>query len=221
MEELKELYNNRFDEKKKKQKNGIWIEICRFFHKYLQVKDGKILDVAAGYCDFINNIDFQGKKYAIDLNPDVVRYADENVTSIVDSIDCIDKHFLEGDIDIIFTSNFLEHISKDVIEKFFDDSYKILKANGQLWILTPNIKYVGGKYWDFWDHITPITDRSLIELAETKGYRLKKNIRRFLPYSTKSHLPQGRFIVRLYLMLLPISGAFFGEQSFLIFEKKG
>ena len=100
------------------------------------------------------------------------------------------------------------------------DEYRLLKKGGKLLILTPNIKYVGGKYWDFFDHITPITDKAIIEEAETIGYRLEKDIERFMPFTTKSRLPQAQWMVRAYLRLLPIMGKIMGEQSLIMFVKE-
>ena len=117
-------------------------------------------------------------------------------------------------------SNFLEHITKEQIRRLFQDEYDLLREGGQVMILTPNIKYVGEKYWDFFDHITPITDKCLIEEMETLGFKLERNIQRFMPFTTKSKLPQAQWIVRLYLRLMPLSGSFFGEQSLLLFKKE-
>ena len=49
--------------------------------------------------------------------------------------------------------------------------------------------------------------------------RVKKVIKRFLPYTTKSKLPQEPWLVWLYLKLMPFSGFFFGKQSLIILEK--
>lgn len=91
---------------------------------------------------------------------------------------------------------------------------------GGVLILTPNIKFVGGKYWDFFDHITPITESALIEAAEAAGFKTERVVKKFLPFTTKSRLPQASWIVRLYLRLMPLSGMVFGEQSLLLFRKE-
>ena len=222
-EDLKELYRNRFSDVEEKKKNSIWICICKYWQRFINNKmSGRIcVDVAAGYCDFINNISLPEKfeKYAYDANPDVGNYANDNVNVIVDDICNISKYFNDGSVSLFFLSNFLEHIEKDKIRTLFSDMYNMLSEDGEIWILTPNIKYVGGKYWDFFDHITPITDNSIIELAESIGYNRKKIIKKFLPFTTKSILPQWPWIVSLYLKLMPLSGLFFGEQSFIILKK--
>lgn len=217
--DLKGIYDNRFDEKAKRQKDLIWMEICKYLMHISKKRYGIVVDIAAGYCEFINHFSGGGKKYAMDVNPDVERYAGRDVTAIVDDIKNLTKYFKEETVSLFFMSNFLEHISKDMISCLLEMEYSLLEPNGEIWILTPNIRYVGGKYWDFYDHITPITENALIEEARLIGYQVEKCIPRFLPYTTKSRMPQTPWIVGLYLKLMPLSGRIFGEQSFLILTK--
>lgn len=220
--DIQKLYNSRFHSGDKERKSGTWKEICAYLQKYVpEDKNNVIVDVAAGYCDFINNIVCDhGEKYAIDINPDVERYAGKDVKVIVDDINNLSSAFSGCPVTIFFMSNFLEHITKNEISDLLRCEYGLLEPMGEVWILTPNIRYVGGKYWDFFDHITPITEKAIIEEAEAIGFKVKKCIKRFLPYTTKSRLPQSDWIVRWYLRLMPLSGYFFGEQSFLILSKQ-
>ena len=215
------LYENRFEDNRA-TKNGVWLEITKWMKRFWKSEYDSVVDVAAGYCEFINNFNVSEnvRKYAFDANPDLQKCASEGIKTIVDTTDNLSKYFEKDSVSVFFMSNFLEHIEKSQIEKLFADTFDILKKGGQLWILTPNIKYVGGKYWDFFDHITPITDEALIEAAKMYGYTPVTTVKRFLPFTTKSSLPQSQWIVGLYLKLMPLSGFFFGEQSFLIMEKK-
>lgn len=220
--EVQKLYNSRFHSEDKERKNGTWKEICAYLQRFIpKNKKNIIVDVAAGYCDFINNIVCDnGEKYAIDINPDVEKYARNDVKVIVDDIKKLSSVFSDSSVTIFFMSNFLEHITKNEISDLLRCEYELLEPKGEIWILTPNIRYVGGKYWDFFDHITPITEKAIIEEAEAIGFKVKKCIKRFLPYTTKSKLPQSDWLVRWYLCLMPISGYLFGEQSFLILAKQ-
>ena len=47
----------------------------------------------------------------------------------------------------------------------------------------PNMKYLPGKYWDFWDHYIPLTETSLKEALVTRGFGVDVCIGRFLPYT--------------------------------------
>lgn len=220
-EDIKKLYDVRFSEEERKKKREIWKEICKYINRKLGSESGIIVDVAAGYCDFINNYYCaDAQLYAIDLNPDVKIYANDNVEALCGGIEKLEEYFEINTVALFFMSNFLEHITKDEIRKMFESEYRLLKQGGKLLILTPNIKYVGGKFWDYFDHITPITDNAIIELAESMGYKLVKNISRFMPYTTKSKLPQSKWIVALYLKLMPFSGWLCGEQSLIMFEKE-
>src|SRR3981081_2302919 len=75
--------------------------------------------------------------------------------------------------------------------------------NGRVLVLQPNIRLVGGRYWDFIDHKVALTERSLQEAASVAGFTTVEMITRFLPFSTKSRLPQHPALVRAYLAFRP------------------
>ena len=85
-------------------------------------------------------------------------------------------------------------------------------------ILQPNIRYCYKDYWMFFDHITPLDDRALVEILELTKFKMINVIPQFLPYSTKSALPKSLFLIRLYLKL-PILWRLFGKQALIICEK--
>src|SRR5918911_2512313 len=71
---LSNLYSNRFNQEEQRQKERIWKVLCRdFFQRYVHPSD-TVLDIGAGYCEFINNIQC-ARKIALDLNEDTKRYA--------------------------------------------------------------------------------------------------------------------------------------------------
>lgn len=220
--ELKALYEVRFQEKLLRKKNAVWKVLCKeFFSKWIAPED-TVVDVAAGYCEFINNIQAK-KKFAFDLNPDVLKYAGKErggVIPVVASCFDIGKYIRQGQADVFFVSNFLEHLAdKDEVACLIKELAHLVKPGGRLLILQPNIRLVGGKYWDFFDHKVGLTEKALIELAETCGLKTETCVPRFLPYTTKSAMPQGAFLVWLYLKLMPFSGLVFGEQSFMVYRK--
>jgi len=94
----------------------------------------------------------------------------------------------------------------------------LLKPNGTLVVLQPNIRLVGQAYWDFIDHKTPLTEKSLEEAALLAGFATEKMITRFIPYTTKSRTPQRPSFVRLYLRIKPI-WRFMGKQTLYIGRK--
>lgn len=217
-EELSKIYSNRFEEKEWKKRNSMWRILCKgFFDKYVSFQDD-VLDVAAGYCDFINNIaksEKLGRRIAVDLNPDVKKHAADHVET--HNAMAEDLSFLEDEsVDVVFMSNFLEHIKeKDDILKILKECRRVLRKGGRIMILQPNVKLVGGAYWDFFDHYTPLTEKSLEEALDiTGGFIIEDIIVRFLPYTTKSRIPQMDWMIYLYCKI-PLAWRIMGKQTFI------
>jgi SAM-dependent methyltransferase len=196
----------------------MWRVLCSdFFAKWVP-SDATVLDLAAGHCEFINNIPAR-RKIAVDLNPDVAVRAHPDVETRIARSD--DLGFLpDGSVDVVFISNFFEHISRDVIVSTLIESRRVLAPTGRLLLLQPNIRFCGKDYWQFFDHITPIDDRAMEEAFVATGYRVVRSIPRFLPYTTKGKLPTGPALVRLYLKV-PLAWRILGAQSFMVAVPQG
>ena len=82
------LYFNRFKDAEK-QKNLIWKTLCDCFFNKIVCETDTVLDLAAGYCEFINNIK-ANNKIALDINSAVHNYADKDVNIIISSAEKID-----------------------------------------------------------------------------------------------------------------------------------
>ena len=81
--------------------------------------------------------------------------------------------------------------------------------------MQPNVRALGGAFWDFVDHTLPLTDKGMAEALEVSGFEIVERRARFLPYTTKSHLPRWSFLVRLYLTLRPAQWLM-GKQMLLV-----
>jgi len=215
--DLEEIYKNRFSGNKVlNEKNNIWKILCKhFFQRYI-AEDSVLVDVGAGYCEFLNNIKAK-KKYGFDLNPESKNFANDDVEFANKSIFDIE---LNEKANVVFVSHVLEHLSsKEEVINALKKFNQILKDKGKVIILTPNITLLGGRYWDFIDHKVPLNDLSIIEAGKLTGFECTKNIKRFLPYTTKSKIPKFGFLIWLYLKTLTISGFFMGKTSFIVLEK--
>jgi SAM-dependent methyltransferase len=211
-EDLQALYENRF-RAESEQRQDIWEVLCAdFFQKWVP-KNATVLDLAAGHCEFINNIE-AGHKIAVDLNPDVTVRAAAGVETHVLRSDGLTAT-LDSSIDIVFISNFFEHITREVILSTLVEVHRVLKPGGRLLLLQPNVRFCGRDYWQFFDHITPVDDRALGEAFAATKFDIIKSIPRFLPYSTKSRLPSGPALVRLYLRV-PLVWRVLGAQTFMV-----
>jgi len=203
-QELSRLYRNRFDTKKLADKQVLWSALCQGMFQQYVPESGTVLDLGAGNCEFSNAIRAH-RRVAVDLNPETKHFADPAVevlqTSSTD-LSALD----DGSVDTVFSSNFFEHLpSKDALMETLRESYRILAPGGRIVVLMPNIRYVGGKYWDYLDHYLPLTHLSLVEGLELAGFSSERVIPRFLPYTIRnSKLPVKAGLVRLYLRLPPI-----------------
>jgi hypothetical protein len=97
-------------------------------------------------------------------------------------------------------------------------TFALLRPGGRVLILQPNIRLIGGAYWDFIDHQTALTEKSLAEAATMAGFRTSQVLTRFLPYTTKSRFPQHPLLVRAYLKF-PLAWQLFGKQTLYLGEK--
>ena len=82
------------------------------------------------------------------------------------------KQIEKGSVDVVFANNFFEHLSKNDIVKTTGEVYSVLRTEGKFLILQPNIRFCFKDYWMFFDHITPLDDRSLSEVLEHNGFEV-------------------------------------------------
>jgi SAM-dependent methyltransferase len=217
MPDLAALYRFRFRESERPQKMLIWKTLCEHYFQRLVGDDRIVADLACGYGEFINNIR-AAKKYAIDLNPDAPKYLGPDIAFFLSRADKIEG-IADGAVDVVFTSNFLEHLkTKEECDAVLAEILRVLKPGGRFIIMGPNIRYLASEYWDFYDHYLPLSHLSLEEGLVQAGYEIESIIPRFLPYTTRSALPQHPLLIALYLKL-PIAWRIFGKQ-FLVVGRK-
>ena len=209
-------YQRRFRHKEY-YRNQVWkVLIDRFFSKYIP-ENSAILDLGAGYCEFINNVTAT-HKLAMDLNPEIKKRVMNNIELFHQ--DCSDHWNIQPEsLDVVFTSNFFEHLpNKESLNRTVIEAFKSLKKEGIIICMGPNIKYLNGLYWDFWDHHIPLTDKSLVEILELNGFQIIVKIPKFLPYTMSETKSSPIWLIRVYLkckIFWPILG-----KQFLIIGKK-
>jgi len=213
---LDAVYGRRFDDTDEARKQALWEEVTRYLQRFVD-PGSVVLDVACDRGHFIRCIRAR-EKWATDLR-DVsahlgndVRFVQGDGLSLPDLVPS--AHF-----DVAFMSNYLEHLpSGEAVIEQFRAVRDILRPGGRTIVLQPNIRLVGGRYWDFIDHTVALTERSLAEAAELAGLTVDRTIVRFLPYTTKSRLPQSRRLVRAYLACRP-AWALLGKQTLFIAKR--
>jgi len=213
---LKEVYEQRFSKEDQLGKEAIWLELGRFLQRYIE-PGARVVDIACDLGYFIRNIR-AAERWATDIR-DVGAALPKDVRFVPASGLDLDEVLPNNYFDIAFFSNYLEHLpSTEAVLQQLRVTHAILKPGGSVVILQPNIRLIGGAYWDFIDHQTALTEKSLAEAAVMAGFKTKKVIARFLPYTTKSRIPQHPLLVRAYLNFPP-AWLLLGKQTLYLGEK--
>ena len=215
-DDLQRIYQARF-RKNLEYRRAVWrVLIADFFQTFVQ-PTAAVLDLGCGYGEFINQIRC-GDKFAMDLNPD----APERVAAEVKCIlqDCSTKWpFADNRLDVVFTSNFFEHLpDKAALGRTLDEVRRCLKPGGRLIAVGPNIKHLPGAYWDFWDHYIPLTEYALREALENRGLTVNMCLGKFLPYTMAAGPRYPLVCLRFYLRLR-WAWPLFGKQFLVIASK--
>src|SRR5205085_4031772 len=121
------------------------------------------------YGEFINTVS-SAAKFAMDLNPGAPAHLHADVTFLLQ--DCsVTWPLADASLDVVFTSNFFEHLpDKPALGRTLDEIRRCLRPGGRLIAMGPNIKFLTGTYWDFWDHHIPLTEASLREALVNRDF---------------------------------------------------
>lgn len=216
-EPLKNQYRRRFGTEDAARKQVWRVLIDSWFNRYMtDVED--VLDLGCGWGWFVNQISAPNR-FGIDLNPDVRNHLDSEVTLFEQPAN--NRWPLDdSSLDLVFSSNFLEHLpDRSSIHSTLAEAHRCLRPNGHLVLMGPNIRYVGGAYWDFFDHYVPLTEKSLVEVTELIGFTTETALDRFLPYTMVGKPPPPHLLVSLYLRLPPL-WRILGKQFLVVVRKQ-
>jgi SAM-dependent methyltransferase len=212
-EELQRIYGARFSEQFEYRRQVWSVLVKDWFSRFIR-PDDVVLDLGCGYGEFINAVRC-AEKYAMDLNPDVPKFLAPDIKFFLQ--DCSTPWKLpDGSLDVVFTSNFLEHLpDKAALAWTFDEIHRCLRQGGRLIAMGPNIKYLPGKYWDFWDHHIALTEASLKEALVTHAFDVVACLPKFLPYRMATGPRYPLIFFRAYLKV-PLVWKVFGKQFLVI-----
>ena len=214
--ELQNIYEKRFAGTLAYRKQ-IWnVLVHDFFQKYVSPDDA-VVDLGCGYGEFINTVQC-AKKFAMDLNPDARKYLAPSVQFL--DQDCASPWQLENaTLNVVFTSNFFEHLpDKGALGQTLGEIFRCLAPGGKLIAIGPNIKYLAGEYWDFWDHYLALTEKSLSEGLINRGFEIRECVGKFLPYTMVDQRQYPGVFLKLYLRL-PLAWSIFGKQFLVVATK--
>jgi SAM-dependent methyltransferase len=215
-EDLQRIYGTRFAANRD-YRDQVWqILVKDFFQQFVQTSD-RVLDLGCGYGEFTKHIRCAAK-FAMDLNPDAPRLLGDEVTCF--NQDCSARWPLpDHALEVVFTSNFFEHLpDKPALGRTLDEVFRCLSPGGRLIAMGPNIRFLSGSYWDFWDHYVPLSEKSLSEALVIRNFELTRVEDRFLPYTMSDGRHHPLAFLRLYLRLRP-AWKILGRQFLIVATK--
>ncbi len=217
---LESIYRHRFDERELAEKQVLWDVLVAELFQPLIPTDATVVDLGAGYCELINAVR-AGRRIAVDLNADTARFANEGVEVLLASSSDL-AEVADAEVDVVVTSNFFEHLpSRSALLDTLREARRVLVPGGRLVVLMPNIRYVGHRYWDYFDHQLPLSDQSLVEALELADLEVERVVPRTLPYTVKD----ARFRVRAWqirwYLRAPVLWRLLGKQMFVVARRPG
>jgi SAM-dependent methyltransferase len=177
----------------------LWKTLCESWFQRFVPAGGCVLELGAGYGEFINNIR-AARRIAIEPWAEATKYIDAGVE--VHSVTAAGLDVIEDAcVDFAFASNLFEHLTRDELAAVLGQLRRVLKRGGTLNILQPNWRFAYRRYFDDYTHVSVWSDQSLSDFLEAHGYRVLECIPRFMPLTVKSRLPISPLLIRLYLRL--------------------
>ena len=208
---LAKVYEFRFAGLSQVKKDATWALVTRWIESKLG-NPRSVLDPAAGRGEFIIS-SRAPERWACDLSDQRTSWPTGITTRFGDiyKVDLPEKHF-----DLIFVSNFLEHLATpDDIFQYLLQLRKSLKPDGKLAIMGPNFRFSANEYYDFADHLLPLSDRTVEEHLAAVDMKCERIIPRFLPLAFRSQRFSHPLLVKLYLAV-PFFWRFYGKQFFIV-----
>ena len=202
-EHFQQIYRRRFTQAGMEAKAAIWkVLVESFFQRWVKPND-IVLDLGCGFGEFLTHLQC-ARKIGVDLNEEPSGRLAQDIEFHAGDV-CNLGFLADAGVNVVFTSNLMEHLpDKVAVEKMLSEARRVLAPGGHFIAMGPNLRYLPGRYWDFWDHLVPITDSSLVEALELSGFNICDRIPRFMPYTTCSPMPQSPALVRWYLRLRPV-----------------
>ena len=175
----------------------VWQAIVEYLQPHVP-PGGSVLDLGAGYCDFVNQIR-ASRRYALDRSADFGRFCADGVQFLHSEV--VPIGLPDNSLDAVFASNLLEHLDDGQLARLSVELRRVLRPSGTLILVQPNIHYCYREYWDDYTHVKALSHVSLADLVASWDFEILEVQPRFLPFSFKSRLPKSYWLTKLYLAL--------------------
>jgi len=213
--DYRRLYEFRFRAVEPSRREAVWSAISEYLYQELG-RPRRVLDPAAGRGEFINAIPAE-ERWAVDQ----VAYDEGGPGTDVELIvsEVMEAELPEDRFDLVFVSNFLEHLpDQTAIAAFLAKMRTHVAPGGRIAVMGPNYRYCSRTYWDFADHSVALTHLAVQEHLHTAGFHLVRTNPQFIPYSFTGRLPASKRLTALYLRQ-PLAWRVLGKQFLVVGAK--
>ena len=194
-------------------RSAVWGEIVRYAARDAG-SVATLVELGPGYCDFVNQFPAK-RKIAFDLNAEMKVFAAPDVEWIHGDAGKI-AELPAGSVDLVFASNFLEHLEGEAIDELLEAIHGALRPGGRVMLIQPNHRRCAERYFDDPTHVTVFDDRNIGPWLDRAGLRVRRIVPGLLPFSMKSRARKWPLLVRLYLNS-PVRP--FGAQMYVVAER--
>lgn len=176
----------------------LWRVLADHLSRYIP-HDGCVLEIGAGYCDWINNVRAR-IRIAVDLWREFPRYAAAGVHPILHDLSLGLLLFGDNQFDAVLASNIIEHFNANMGAMLAGECHRILCPGGRMIIIQPNFAFSYKHYFDDYTHRAVYTHISLANMLKSQGFQIEILQPRFTPYSIRgSKFPVQPWLIRAYL----------------------
>lgn len=195
-------------------RRAVWREIIRYVVKDAGPVD-TLIELGTGYGDFITQYPAR-QKLAYDLNPAMRAFIGPDVVFYPESADMI-RLLPEASVDLVFASNFLEHLDAPALDRLLPLIRRVLRPGGRFILIQPNYRRCADRYFEDDTHETIFSDDDIGPFLAGYGLDVVKLVPGLQPFSMKSRVPKWPILVRLYLAspLKPLAA-----QLYVVAERK-
>jgi SAM-dependent methyltransferase len=177
----------------------VWEVVARHLAPHVG-PDAHVLEIGAGYCDWINNVQ-AARRVAVDVWPELPSHTAPGVEPMVLDISKGLASLGDASFDVVLASNLLEHFAPDAAADVVGDVARLLRPGGRFIVIQPNFRYAWRRYFDDYTHRSIFTDVSLPALLRAQGLQVVLVKPRFVPYSMQGvRIPIARWLVKAYLL---------------------
>ncbi|MFS8087180.1 MAG: class I SAM-dependent methyltransferase, partial [Acidobacteriota bacterium] len=163
---MSEYYKTRYSFDSGRTK--VWKAIAEYLQPFVRGDVDCVLDLGAGYCDFINNIKAR-ERIAVDMNPAASKFCHDDVKFHCASAN--DLSMLQADsVDVLFASNLLEHLDDLELACAVKEFRRILKQGSRVILIQPNYRFAYREYFDDYTHKKIFTHISLRDFFQANGF---------------------------------------------------